>query len=106
MLAKGKAPKVPAAPARMESAADNPEGSEGESPLSPNLTRQKRHFDFQTGDPVKAIVTKGQKAGTCLGRVAIRSVAASISRPETGWCQASITVSARSFSGRTAMDIR
>ena len=37
------------------------------------LTRQKRHFGFQTGDMVKAIVTSGKKAGTYLGRVAIRA---------------------------------
>ena len=37
------------------------------------LTRQKRHFGFQTGDMVKAIVTTGKKAGNYLGRVAIRT---------------------------------
>lgn len=36
------------------------------------LTRQKRHFGFQTGDMVKAIVPKGRKTGTHVGRVAIR----------------------------------
>ncbi|MHB1705946.1 MAG: RNA-guided endonuclease IscB [Acidithiobacillus sp.] len=37
------------------------------------LTRQKRHFGFQTGDLVKAAVTTGTKIGTYLGRVAIRA---------------------------------
>ncbi|HDK03300.1 MAG TPA: HNH endonuclease [Gammaproteobacteria bacterium] len=37
------------------------------------LTRQKRHFGFQTGDLVKAIVTSGRKAGTYIGRVAVRA---------------------------------
>ena len=37
------------------------------------LPRQKTFFGFQTGDMVKAIVTKGKKIGTYVGRVAIRS---------------------------------
>ena len=37
------------------------------------LTRSKSAFGFQTGDLVKAIVTKGKKVGTYLGRVAIRA---------------------------------
>ena len=37
------------------------------------LTRQKRHFGFQTGDMVKATVTKGKKVGIYQGRVAVRS---------------------------------
>ena len=37
------------------------------------LTRSKSVFGFQTGDMVKAIVTTGRKAGTYLGRVAIRA---------------------------------
>lgn len=37
------------------------------------LTRQKRHFGFQTGDMVKATVTKGKKIGEYQGRVAVRS---------------------------------
>lgn len=36
------------------------------------LTRQKRHFGFQTGDQVIAVVTKGKKVGTYTGRVAVR----------------------------------
>lgn len=38
---------------------------------SPKL-RQKQFFGFQTGDMVKAVVTKGKKLGTYVGRVAIR----------------------------------
>jgi len=38
---------------------------------SPKL-RQKAFFGFQTGDIVKAIVTKGKKTGTYIGRVAVR----------------------------------
>lgn len=37
------------------------------------LMRSKSAFGFQTGDMVKAVVTKGKKAGTWLGRVAIRA---------------------------------
>jgi len=37
------------------------------------LTRSKSAFGFQTGDMVKAVVTKGKKVGTYLGRVAIRA---------------------------------
>jgi len=37
------------------------------------LTRQKRHFGFQTGDRVVADVPKGIKAGTYTGRVAVRA---------------------------------
>ena len=37
------------------------------------LTRSKNAFGFQTGDMVKAVVTKGKKAGIYLGRVAIRA---------------------------------
>lgn len=35
--------------------------------------RQKQYFGFQTGDMVKAIVTKGKKVGTYLGRVLVRA---------------------------------
>ncbi|WP_107671073.1 RNA-guided endonuclease IscB [Cyanothece sp. BG0011] len=38
---------------------------------SPKL-RQKQFFGFQTGDIVKAVVTKGKKVGTYVGRVAVR----------------------------------
>ena len=37
------------------------------------FTRSKTAFGFQTGDMVKAIVTTGKKAGTYIGRVAIRA---------------------------------
>ena len=37
------------------------------------LTRQKRAKGFQTGDIVRASVTKGKKAGVYIGRVAIRA---------------------------------
>ena len=35
--------------------------------------KQKRVHGFQTGDIVKAIVTKGKKLGTYVGRLAVRS---------------------------------
>ncbi|NEQ37919.1 MAG: HNH endonuclease [Okeania sp. SIO3I5] len=38
---------------------------------SPKL-RQKSFYGFQTGDIVKAVVTKGKKIGTYVGRVAVR----------------------------------
>lgn len=38
---------------------------------SPKL-RQKQFFGFQTGDIVRAVVTKGKKVGTYVGRVAVR----------------------------------
>lgn len=37
------------------------------------LTRQKQIHGFQTGDTVKAVVTKGKKIGTYVGRVVIRA---------------------------------
>ncbi|TDF62851.1 RNA-guided endonuclease IscB [Cupriavidus sp. L7L] len=37
------------------------------------LMRSKRAFGFQTGDMVKAVVPSGKKAGTHIGRVAIRA---------------------------------
>lgn len=37
------------------------------------LPRQKMFFGYQTGDLVKAVVTKGKKIGTYVGRVAVRS---------------------------------
>ena len=37
------------------------------------LTRSKRHFGFQTGDLVRAVVTTGRKLVTYVGRVAIRA---------------------------------
>lgn len=38
-----------------------------------NLPRQKTYFGFQTGDIVKAVVSKGKKIGTYTGRVACRT---------------------------------
>ncbi len=35
--------------------------------------RQKRHFGFQTGDMVRAVVTKGKKVGRYVGRVLVRA---------------------------------
>ena len=37
------------------------------------VPREKIHFGFQTGDIVKAVVKKGKKIGTYVGKVAIRS---------------------------------
>jgi 5-methylcytosine-specific restriction endonuclease McrA len=37
------------------------------------LARSKSAFGFQTGDLVRAVVAKGKKAGTYIGRVAIRA---------------------------------
>ena len=37
------------------------------------LTRKKRINGFQTGDMVTAIVTKGKKIGSYIGRVAVRA---------------------------------
>jgi len=36
------------------------------------LTRRKQHFGFVTGDRVRAVVPTGTKAGTYVGRVAVR----------------------------------
>lgn len=36
-------------------------------------TRTKRHFGFQTGDTVRAIVLRGKYSGTHIGRVAVRT---------------------------------
>ncbi|MFF1682113.1 RNA-guided endonuclease IscB [Streptomyces sp. NPDC058256] len=37
------------------------------------LTRTKRHYGYQTGDLVRATVPSGKRAGTYVGRVAVRS---------------------------------
>lgn len=37
------------------------------------LIRLKMHFDFQTGDMVRAVVPAGKKAGVHVGRVAVRA---------------------------------
>ncbi len=41
--------------------------------INRKLPRQKTFFGFKTGDMVKAVVTKGKKIGTYVGRVAVRS---------------------------------
>ncbi|NJM69925.1 MAG: HNH endonuclease [Scytonema sp. RU_4_4] len=38
-----------------------------------HVPREKIHFNFQTGDIVKAVVTTGKKVGNYIGKVAIRS---------------------------------
>ena len=38
-----------------------------------HCSRTKLHFNFQTGDTVKAIVTKGKKIGSYVGRIATRA---------------------------------
>ncbi|NJK73641.1 MAG: HNH endonuclease [Richelia sp. CSU_2_1] len=38
-----------------------------------HVPREKIHFNFQTGDIVKAVVTTGKKVGNYVGKVAIRS---------------------------------
>ncbi|MEH2198063.1 RNA-guided endonuclease IscB [Nostoc sp.] len=40
---------------------------------SRHVPREKIHFDFQTGDIVRAVVTTGKKIGNYVGKVAIRS---------------------------------
>ena len=52
------------------------------------LTRSKNAFGFQTGDMVKAVVTTGKKAGTHLGRVAIRASGSFNIQTATGLVQA------------------
>lgn len=37
------------------------------------MTRRKRHFGFQTGDHVRAVVPDGKKAGVHTGRAAVRT---------------------------------
>jgi 5-methylcytosine-specific restriction endonuclease McrA len=51
------------------------------------LTRRKSAFGFQTGDLVRAVVTIGKKAGTYLGRVAIRASGSFNIQSATGLAQ-------------------
>jgi 5-methylcytosine-specific restriction endonuclease McrA len=51
------------------------------------LTRSKSAFGFQTGDLVRAVVAAGKKAGTYLGRVAIRASGSFDIRSATGLVQ-------------------
>ncbi len=41
--------------------------------VSRHCDRKKIHFGFQTGDIVKAIVTKGKKVGEYVGRISSRA---------------------------------
>lgn len=43
-----------------------------------HCSRTKFHFGFQTGDTVKAIVTKGKKIGVYVGRIATRATATAL----------------------------
>lgn len=38
------------------------------------LARKKQHFGFQTGDMVKAVITRGKRIGTYFGRVLCRKI--------------------------------
>lgn len=51
------------------------------------LARQKIFFGFQTGDNVKAIVTKGKKIGTYFGKVLCRKTGSFDIRTKTGQVQ-------------------
>lgn len=51
------------------------------------LMRQKQVHGFQTGDRVKAVVTKGKKIGTYVGRVAVRASGNFNIQTETGSIQ-------------------
>jgi 5-methylcytosine-specific restriction endonuclease McrA len=51
------------------------------------LMRSKSAFGFQTGDRVRAVVTTGKKAGTYLGRVAIRASGSFNIQTATGMVQ-------------------
>ncbi|MGK7929376.1 MAG: RNA-guided endonuclease IscB [Spirulina sp.] len=51
------------------------------------VPRQKQVKGFQTGDIVKAIVTKGKKIGTYVGRVAVRSTGSFNISTKTGLIQ-------------------
>ena len=51
------------------------------------LMRSKSAFGFQTGDLVRAVITTGKKAGTYLGRVAIRASGSFNIQSSTGLVQ-------------------
>lgn len=51
------------------------------------LARQKRFFDFQTGDIVKAVVTRGKKIGTYFGKVSCRKTGSFDIRTKVGRMQ-------------------
>ena len=50
-------------------------------------TGQKQFFGFQTGDIVKAVVPKGKKVGTHIGRVMIRATGSFDIRTKSGRMQ-------------------
>jgi cell shape-determining protein MreC len=50
-------------------------------------TRQKQFFGFQTGDMVRAVVTKGKKQGVYIGRVVCRKSGSFDIRTATGRVQ-------------------
>lgn len=51
------------------------------------LARQKKFFGFQTGDIVKAVVTRGKKIGTYFGKVLCRKTGSFDIRTKTGRVQ-------------------
>ena len=51
------------------------------------LARQKRFFGFQTGDNVKAVVTRGKKIGTYFGKVSCRKTGSFDIRTNAGRVQ-------------------
>lgn len=51
------------------------------------LARQKQYFGFQTGDMIKAIVTRGKKIGTYFGRVLCRKTGSFDIRTKIGRVQ-------------------
>jgi 5-methylcytosine-specific restriction endonuclease McrA len=54
---------------------------------SRHVPREKIHFNFQTGDIVKAVVTTGKKIGNYVGKVAIRSSGSLNISPKNGLVQ-------------------
>lgn len=51
------------------------------------LMRQKQVHGFQTGDMVRATVADGKKAGTYIGRVAVRATGSFNIQARSGWVQ-------------------
>ena len=78
-LSVGEATGIVAYPASVHVAKSTGRGSYGRTASDkygfPRLryTRTKQHFGFTTGDLVRAVVPKGTKAGTYVGRVAVRA---------------------------------
>ena len=71
-------------------------------PRGKAFPKEKTHYGFQTGDIVKAVVTKGKKAGAHVGRVAVRSTGRFNIKTASGTVKASAGRSAPSCRGRTA----